>query len=310
MALGYAVALCSESLEGLQYLLLIVCRVQDRQSNPTLTRLHSQGQYLLSTSQPILCRNVVGHAVRSAQAQALHTHRGFRNSATLQVELRRRAWAGVIILDATSSAVLGLPPLLPPEGLPHVLPSGAEDDDLQPYDDQAAPISTTSSSLFMRETARLLAIQIQVLATLYNSASVASPRWPDVPSILASARELDRWQAALPVILQAGTSGQRTRGGKSELELQAHVLRARFLNLKLLIHRPMLFHVCQRASTNDLLGDAPSHLDSDIARGSMVHCCSAALELLEHVTNSWERDSRVGGAWCKQITRPRSDSHD
>lgn len=253
---------------------------------------------------------MVGHAVRSAQAQALHTLRGPGNTAPLQVELRRRSWAGVIILDATSSAVLGLPPLLPPEGLPHVLPSGAEDDGLQPYDDRAATVSTTSSSLFMRETARLLAIQIQVLATLYNSASVASPRWPDVPSILASARELDRWQAALPVVLQTGTSGYSIRAGKSELELQAHVLHARFLNLKLLIHRPMLFHICQRASSNDLLGDAPSHLDADIARGSMVHCCSAALELLEHVTDSWERGSRIGGAWCKQLAYPCSDSHD
>lgn len=261
--------------------------------------LQHQGQYLLSTSQPTLCRNVVGHVVRSAEAQGLHKAHARSDETALQLELRRRAWAGVVILDATSSAVLGLPPLLSPEGLPHVLPSGAEDDHIDADDGDSLDISTTSSSLFMRETTKLLAVQIQVLATLYNASTVSSLRWPDVPSILASARALDNWQTSLPAVLRTELAGSIARSGIAELELQAHVLHARYLNLKLLIHRPMLFHICQRASTHDLLGDAPSHLDADIARGSMVHCCSAALELLEHVTDSWERGSRIGGAWCK-----------
>lgn len=225
----------------------------------------------------------------------------------MQAELQRRAWAGVIILDATASAVLGLPPLLSPEGLSHVLPSGEEDDNIVGDSTTPPAVSETSSSLFLRETTKLLAIQIQVLSTLYSSASIATSGWPDVNNILLSARALDRWQAGLPLVLETSEAGGHARAGSHELALQAHVLHARFLNLKLLIHRPMLFHVCQRASSNDLLGDAPSHLDADIARGSMAHCCSAALLLIEHVTDSWETGRRVGGAWCESIhveTRP------
>lgn len=227
-------------------------------------------------------------------------HRNVPGASAVQIEMRRRSWAGVIVLDATSSAVLGLPPLLTPDGLPNVLLSGAEDDEIE-VEEQISPVmSSTSSSLFMRETTRLLSIQIQVLGTLYKSDTDSTFRWPDVASILASARELDSWQAALPLALHTSDAGTTARAGVGELELQAHVIHARFLNLKLLIHRPMLFHICQRASTNDLLGDAPSHLDADIAKASMSHCCAAALALAEHVTGSWERGSRVGGAWCKQ----------
>lgn len=242
---------------------------------------------------------MVGHAVRSAQAQGLQGKWHAARLTPLLAELRRRAWAGVIILDATASAVLGLPPLLSPDGLPHALPSGEEDDSIVADNISSLDISDTSSSLFMRETTKLLAIQIQVLCSLYSASSIATPQWPNVNSILRSARELDRWQGSLPHVLVTNGLGASPRAGSNELELQAHVLHARYLNLKLLIHRPMLFHICQRASSNDLLGDAPSHLDADIARGSIAHCCSAALLLIEHVTDSWEHGRRVGGAWCR-----------
>lgn len=217
----------------------------------------------------------------------------------MQTELQRRAMAGVIILDATASAVLGLPPLLSPEGLPYALPNGCEDDSVPADSVDPPPIPQNSSSLFMRETTKLLAIQIQVLTSLYSSAATATSQWPDVNSILLNARQLDRWQSALPPILNYSQDGAEARAGNDELNLQAHVLHARFLNLKLLVHRPMIFHICQKASSSDLLSDAPSHLDADIARSSMSHCCSAALLLIEHVTDSWDHGRRVGGAWCK-----------
>lgn len=207
--------------------------------------------------------------------------------------------AGVIILDSTASAVLGLPPLLSPDGLPYTLPAAGEDDTIQANSVEPQVTSQVSSSLFMRETTKLLAIQIQVLTSLYSSSSTPISQWPDVSSILLNARQLDRWQSALPTVLEYSEDGVKARAENTELALQAHVLHARYLNLKLLIHRPMLFHICQRASSSELLADAPSHLDADIARSSMSHCCSAALLLIEHVTDSWEHGRRVGGAWCQ-----------
>lgn len=64
------------------------------------------GQYLQSTDKPNLCWNLVGLAIRIAQAIGLHLDLNNEPSSALdhrfeevQVETKRRAWGGCILLD-------------------------------------------------------------------------------------------------------------------------------------------------------------------------------------------------------------------
>jgi Fungal specific transcription factor domain len=295
----YPLVLASDSIQALQCLLLMVRSAQfigARAHKGSRDSFSLQGQYLQSTSQPNLCWNTVGNAVRFAQGQGLYLPSTTANMDPVEAEIRRRAWAGVVILESTSSATLGLPPSLSPEESSAVSPAAIDDDLITRNSRGPQPEHRPSSASFFVETFKLLIIQTRVLRALYSSISVSTSTWPNVHAILNADRDLADWEACLPEHLVQSARGAQMRQGNRELQMQFNVLRARSHNVRMLVHRPLLFHLCQRGAPGDILASAPSLLDRRIAKSSAQICCTTATELIELIVQNWE-DSLIG-AWC------------
>ena len=215
----------------------------------------------------------------------------------LDAELKQRAWAGIVILEASTSATLGLPPSLSPEECLLVCPADVNDECILRGGIVTKPAKSLSYTHFFIETLKLYIVQMRTLRLLYSSVTVSTSKWPDAYGIIEVDRELSEWESGLRSShLQYNGVGKEMRGGDQELEQQARVLQARLLNVRLLIHRPMLFHLCQRQPSLDILGAAPSLVDRALALASTRICCTAAVELIDLIV--MERERIHIGAWC------------
>ncbi|CAD6579673.1 MAG: hypothetical protein CYPHOPRED_000980 [Cyphobasidiales sp. Tagirdzhanova-0007] len=247
-----------ESIEVLQYLLL-------------------KGQYLQSTSQPTLCWNTIGHAIRFAQAQRLHLPSTYSKMNPLDAELKQRAWAGIVILEASTSATLGLPPSLSPEECLLVCPADVNDECILRGGIVTKPAKSLSYTHFFIETLKLYIVQMRTLRLLYSSVTVSTSKWPDAYGIIEVDRELSEWESGLRSShLQYNGVGKEMRGGDQELEQQA-----------------------RRQPSLDILGAAPSLVDRALALASTRICCTAAVELIDLIV--MERERIHIGAWWYQV---------
>jgi hypothetical protein len=109
-------------------------------------------------------------------------------------------------------------------------------------------------------------------------------------AIVTLDRELESWERTLPPSLHLNAPPAEID------EAGAVIMRIRLLNARLLLHRPMLFHLCQRSLSLPLIGAAPSPLDRKLAHASSLQCVEAAVELINRVVNEPNRSSI--GAWC------------
>ena len=238
---------------------------------------------------PTLCWSTVGHAVRSALAQGLHlatTHRG-RNH--IDAETGKRVWAGVVNLEATSAATLGLPPSLTRQHCLEVAPTPVNDDLIGETEVGQQPSATLSQVSFYCEGYKLFVMQLQVLHDLYGH-SHPQIEWPDMHKVLNLDTELEMWKANLPTELDFNGRYEEA----TPLAFQRNVLRARFLNAKQLIHRPLLSKLCNEGRSRKRFHISRLTLLS--AQVSSKLCCTAATELIEGLTGG---PVAYMGAWCK-----------
>ena len=254
-----------------------------------------QAHYLLSTCQPNLCWTFVGQAIRLGQRQGVHLPSFSELYSPTENESRRRAWAATVILEATCSTALGLPPSIAPEDCFKTPPSFLEDYSLdQDKAETSRQHHQFSSISFFTQSFILYRIQIKVLRALYSSAQKSTASWPDIQTILEIDEELDTWETHLPPQLRYTES--QAQSIEFELEMLRHVLHARFLHVRLLLYRPIIFHLCQRTGTGDILGTAPSKLHRRLAQSGVGLGCSTSINLVHLITRNWSRG--VMGAWC------------
>ncbi|KAH6605522.1 c6 transcription factor [Trichoderma cornu-damae] len=265
------------------------------------------GQYLQSTEMSSSCWNIVGLAVRVAQSIGLHhdpksCSQGCCPAQTLdqvEIEMRRRAWCGCVLLDRVVSLTYGRP-LIVHAAITQsqlVLPLAVDDEYLTRLPDApgAQPDGMPSLTECYIHTVQLQDILGEVLTALYYPDPAPGPaalinggtKGTDFHRLFAVDSLLTAWHSRLPPHLQA--SRYKNRGVPPALDLshrdvvfrrQATVLEVRYLHVRMMMLRPVLSSLCDPAFRSSEPG-----ADSNMQDGMMLKaanlCVSGAQELLQ-----------------------------
>ncbi|KAJ5118413.1 fungal-specific transcription factor domain-containing protein [Penicillium atrosanguineum] len=172
------------------------------------------GQFLQSTNMSSACWNIVGMAIRVAQGIGLH-HEPDRYDQSCcsketigqaETELRRRVWAGCVLLDRILSLAYGRPLMIHPI-LSHnncLLPSAIDDQFLTQWPEPpgSQPENVISVIECYVQAIKLQEILGRVIATLYNESRDIGKdgREPGVGASL-----LISWHKSLPAHLKVYT---------------------------------------------------------------------------------------------------------
>ncbi|KAJ5820168.1 hypothetical protein N7474_005759 [Penicillium riverlandense] len=250
----------------------------DRSRETMLSHIHQQSNlefvqvlllmshYLQGTLELNECWNLVGLMIRTAVSIGLQLNPDNLHLTATEREIRKRVWWGCFIIDQTLSMKLGRPralQLADAENVPY--PSLIDDQyihDRSPVSRQ--PVGRPSSIAFFRHTIELSKIIEKVLSHLYAARRVreryvADPYESTIPEqhlILATVVRLDgelqAWWADVPVHLCGDTDAMEQR----IFRRQQAVMKIRYLQIRLLIHRPLLLMVTQQDIGEDFLREA------------------------------------------------------
>lgn len=239
--------------------------------------------YLQGTLQLNECWNMVGLMVRSAVSIGLHLNRPAGVVSAVEREERRRSWWGCFVLDRMLSMKFGRPP--------SILFDSAKEVDLPlEVDDQyiadgllvpRQPCGRPSRLSFFVSTVKLSEIVDSILSRMYDAGSRSRTesgqglwwsRSPEASTRLGNAVLLDgqlqAWWEAMPEHLR----NEPELSDGREFQRQRLVMRIRFLQMRLLLQRPlfMVFHK----------GQIKDEFLSGVALASSRVCTSAARETI------------------------------
>ncbi|RFU24358.1 hypothetical protein B7463_g11979, partial [Scytalidium lignicola] len=265
----------------------------------TLQFLLLSGLYFQSTSRPNQTWNTIGLAIRIATSIGVHLDPQPEQYNPIQMELRRRCWYGCVVLDRVLALNFGRPAAIP-DCFAVSMPSNIDDqyiteEEYLPQD----PTAKTKIAVFLHSIA-FSKLMYDVLTTLYSpqihigssssqpqkfSSSSTSPEFKDVVKL---DRQLVDWLHNLPSYLQA-------EGNDDEPEFRRvkNILIARFLNLRVLIHRPFA-PLWQQATTSD----NPTYLapiDNSLHAICVSVCKSAATQLIKVISKNYYQG--LSSAW-------------
>ncbi|RLL97714.1 hypothetical protein CFD26_106592 [Aspergillus turcosus] len=245
----------------------------DRARETTLSHIYQQSNlefvqvllllshYLQGTLELNECWNLVGLMIRTAVSIGLQLNPDGLELTALEKEVRKRVWWGCFIIDQTLSMKLGRPralQLADAEDVP--CPSLIDDQYIHDRSSVARqPAGCPSTIAFFRHTIELSKIIERVLYHLYTAKGVrarsaADPYKSPIPeqhrilsTVVRLDGELQAWWSDVPVHLLEDTDAMEGR----VFRRQQAVMRIRYLQIRLLIHRPLLLLL-----TRQDIGDA------------------------------------------------------
>ncbi|KAH7310824.1 fungal-specific transcription factor domain-containing protein [Stachybotrys elegans] len=266
------------------------------------------GHYLLTTELPTRCYNVVGLALRMAVGLGMYSDQCSERYSMGEREIRRRVWYGCLQMEMTVNMTLGRPPLLRmTDDVP--LPAAIDDE----YLDSPGPSTlqqgrVLSGNLFVVENIRLAKILGMILSHMYSDSYPQTNQTTHVnpPSATASDfstmtrldRLLDEFEASLPDVLTWKAHGEASRCGDTVLRRQSNVLQARFLHLRLMLHRPSFTAYCSSARQAALRGEA-SQRTPNLTAALHAECAKSCVQAAHDLVKSQENAilNNVAGAW-------------
>ncbi|CAI6088219.1 unnamed protein product [Clonostachys chloroleuca] len=302
------------------------------------------GQYLQTRDITTSCWNIVGMAIRIAQGMGLHREpeewdqgdtKNYQAPDQLEVEMRRRAWAGCALLDRILSLTYGRPPMIHGSILHGtiVLPSAIDDELLGrvPGAPGCQPSDTPSLVECYVHALKLQDILGQVLTSFYyqgsdnetasspglgqrtnNEPTKSQSNWisdAGLQKLLDVDRQLDIWNKDLPAHLQVHHYSEENlfpgspRSTRSTIFCrQATVLKARSLYVRMNLLRPSLSELCNSVSKTGLPSTQPSSLSKSVREVMLMKsgnlCVSVAQELVSLITeNSHSRAHFLPPPW-------------
>ncbi|KIX01302.1 uncharacterized protein Z518_09027 [Rhinocladiella mackenziei CBS 650.93] len=260
--------------------------------------------YLQSTHHPMRCWGVSGLAYRMAQGIGLHLNDHHSKYNTLEIEMRRRAWHGCLLMDRIVSMTLGrLPTLLESSKIP--LFSAIDDEYLDNSSEYChQPDGTFSRTTFAVHNVKLGEILGQILLQMYAHhidhdsldapTSTQSDKNIRFDSIVALESSLSSFEKDLPPTLRWGDGGVPDDQVSRPFLRQRFILQARTLHVRLMLYRPLFSDFCCRTPPN-IVTSEQSSIRTIIAGRCAIGCFEAASELIEVLNRAIP--GRLFGAW-------------
>ncbi|CAN9409096.1 unnamed protein product [Alternaria alternata] len=259
-------------------------------------------QYLQGSERSIETWNIHGLAVKTAYQLGLHSSDAMQSHPAVEAEIRKRTWFGCVILDRTLSMTMGRPTSIPvsfvklslPCSLRSICPSSTilgqnENDD--------------DSTVFYTATITLYKILGEIIEVLYeNNLGCDAPEnlFGIASSLLQFEQKYIGWQHSLPARFSLIVPGAQPFDGTGELNLRFRlILTLRFLNVRILTHRPMLSKYLELIS-NPQSDMQQMTILKQIGANSMRICINSAIgviELVRGVLAPQEPRSHLLGAW-------------
>ncbi|KAK1987949.1 fungal-specific transcription factor domain-containing protein [Colletotrichum cereale] len=314
LACNYADLTPSEKAKGIEVFLLrsrqyLGIDLLDKNNLGVVQTLLLCGLVMQGTPFPDRCWNAIGIACRIAQGLGLHMEAARQPGiATLEKEIRRRTWQGCVIMDTLVSMTYGRPTVAACLAVNDLLPrpqsmteTDAEKVRLQ-FNSQSFKLSLVLEDILWKV--------YQPWRSRHQDERLRGSRADGMPSldtIVELDTQLDDFERAVPRFLSwhsASPSEGLTPEDPKTIAIQKHVLQARFLYVRLILHRPVLTKLSAafaRPRQEPDLGDpAPRHLPDKGLRAPFTTecarvCVDAASQLITLVNGSYQTDTT--GAW-------------
>lgn len=230
-----------------------------------------KSQYLQATRRAGECWITIGLLVRIAQSLGLHLNLVIQaKESAIEREMCKRLWHGCVMMDIVALMTFGRPLM----GTCHLrvdLPSEANDHLIT---DKGITYNSheLSQGAFFIESLKLYRVLEKILTTFYAvpGQELNASLYLDLFSL---EEELQDWARNLPYHLKVEN--------KLEIEpfqRQSTILRARFLHVKVMLHKAILFP--DGFNTLDR-NSQMSRLCKDVETSSFELCLDASVELIE-----------------------------
>ncbi|GAB7346627.1 hypothetical protein MBLNU459_g1764t2 [Dothideomycetes sp. NU459] len=275
------------NVETVQYLLLMV-------------------QYLQSTQRSSHVWTVFGSAVKAAFSIGLHSEMASKNCTPLDREVRKRTWYGCVILDRTLGMTLGRPASIPQHYVRLSLPEPFPPDNASISDRLTTPEVAMLSMQFFTATVQLYKIMWTVLDVLYgqNMGCESDESFSDtICHIIKLDHQLLSWRQNLPSALKTSNSSIPAVDLSTRIPQRLRsILTLRFLNTRLLLHRPVLARLLDNhaaAAAPSATAQDPSETTAlrDLARTSTTCALESATQIIGIVHSHGERKAALGAWW-------------
>ncbi|KLO96717.1 transcription activator protein acu-15 [Fusarium fujikuroi] len=268
-------------------------------------------RYLQSTNLPSRCWNVAGMAYRMAQSLGLHLAMNETGTSELEREVRRRVWHSCVSLDTVLGMLTGRPisySMASTAPLPSISDEKFCTQNLASCDGNK---NDFPAATFFAESIKLSHILRQILGHIYDpwkKPEVEKGTGFDerkryrkyVSSTMAFDDELDRFEAELPEVLRLSSDTTKTHIG-SILAQQRHVLRSRFLHIRLLLYRSFLVEFCQRADPRTKVSwvGEPRTFSSQPYNAFIEKCCTVCIETAQTLIDHFSQTTTThpGSPW-------------
>ena len=263
---------------------LLDARILEVGSLRMVQNLLLMGVYLQSTGRQNVCYNVIGLAVRVSQGLALHLEPPNKPKDCLKTELERRLWWACVTLDSAVSMQNGRPASIPEDCYDRHMPS--EVDDCYIFEDhiEPQPHDIPSYISFFIQTIELYKSLNLVLKSVYHptkkelGVSYYQHRWLDCAMVCAE--DMYSWMRALPPHLHpSGSHAQDNRFIR-----QRNILKARYLNIRVLMSRPSLLAFAPTRKMSREGGESeirPGGLLETTTLNTALICVNSAQKLLQ-----------------------------
>ncbi|KAL1879607.1 hypothetical protein Plec18167_004068 [Paecilomyces lecythidis] len=246
--------------------------------------------YLQGTLELNECWNLVGLMIRTALSIGLHLNPDNLPLSTVEKEVRKRVWWGCFIIDRTLSMKFGRPPALQVADAQNVpFPAAIDDQYIIQHGTSSLrqPLGRPAVIEFFLRTIKLSKVINDILSRLYTPAAKTESSGPGLLSVSEQSHilssvvrlngELQTWWNDGPVYLRE----QSTAAESQTFERQRAVLRIRYLQIQILLQRPLLPLFSRHDIEDDFL--------RDVTIAGCRACVRAAHETLQMISEKYHR---------------------
>ncbi|WJG35924.1 transcriptional regulatory protein GAL4 [Fusarium oxysporum Fo47] len=267
------------------------------------------GLYCQGTQRPEEACTLHGLAVQVALKLGLHSPSRLNQLQGLEREIRKRLWFGCFMMDRTLSMTLGRPPIIQDAHMNLELPLDASLDSLLHTTGQIRKYNETrqtNTSCFFIATLKLYKIMGTVVQKLYGQnldEEIIEESGVQMQDMFLIEEDLNSWKMGLPekLLLQPWVnSGSRERPQPPYHPVFARlsvVTQLRYLNIRILLHRPVLSHLLWKRRTRSLERNREKNFREETWNSSVMVCQDSATKIIDIIHCMADSVDLLGAWW-------------